>query len=233
MHLEGINVMAIRIMIVEDEKKMRILLRDYLKREGYEVIEAENGRQALKVFEESQPDLMILDIMMPELDGWTVCREIRKESHVPIIMLTAKSQDSDELLGFELGADEYITKPFKPGILVARIKAIVKRTLSRNEEESIMTFPGLTIDQGAYKVKKDNVLMDLSPKEYELLIYMIENKGLALSRDQILNGVWGYDYYGDERTVDTHVKRLRVKLDNKSNYIQTVRGVGYRFEVEE
>lgn len=219
-----------KIMIVEDEKKMRILVADYLKREGYEIIEAENGEVALEIFEKyNDIDLIILDIMMPKYDGWTVCREIRKSSSMPIVMLTAKSQDSDELLGFELGVDEYITKPFKPSILVARINALFNRI--KASESKILEFNGLSIDLLGHKVTINKTVLELSPKEYDLLIYLVENKQLALTRDQILDSVWGYDYFGGHRTVDTHIKRLRLKLNNKSEYIKTVRNIGYKFEV--
>lgn len=217
-----------KILIVEDESRMRRLISDYLKKEGYSIVEADNGKKAIDVFNLEKINLIILDIMMPKYDGWTVCREIRKTSNVPIIMLTARSEESDELFGFELGADEYITKPFSPKILVARVKALLKR--SYMEEEKV-SYDDLEIDINGHRVFIDNKEIEMTPKEYELLIFMTQNKGAALSREQILNSVWGYDYFGDLRTVDTHIKRLRMKLENKSNYIQTVRGVGYRFEV--
>ncbi|SKC59098.1 response regulator transcription factor [Maledivibacter halophilus] len=218
-----------KILIVEDESRMRRLISDYLKKEGYSIIEADNGKKAIDIFSSEKIDLIILDIMMPKYDGWTVCREIRKISNIPIIMLTARSEESDELFGFELGADEYITKPFSPKILVARVKALLKR--SYMEEEKI-SYDGLEIDVNGHRVFIEGREIEMTPKEYELLIFMTQNKGAALSREQILNSVWGYDYFGDLRTVDTHIKRLRMKLENKSNYIQTVRGVGYRFEVD-
>ncbi len=217
------------ILIVEDEERMRRLVGDYLKREGYKVFEAENGKIALDVFAKENIDLVILDIMLPEYDGWTVCREIRKTSSIPIVMLTARSEESDQLFGFELGADEYITKPFSPKVLVARIKALFKRVLT--DVDNKLLFDGLQIDEDGHRVYVNNKEIDLSPKEYDILIYLVTNQGKALSREQILDAVWGYDYYGDARTVDTHIKRLRVKLENKSNFIQTVRGIGYRFEV--
>lgn len=220
-----------KILIVEDESRMRRLISDYLKREDYNIIEAENGRKALEIFNSEEIDLIILDIMMPEYDGWTVCREIRKSSNAPIIMLTARSEESDELFGFELGADEYITKPFSPKILVARVKALLKRTYAKSITE--LSFDGLEIDTNGHKVFVQGEEVEMTLKEYELLSFMIENNGTALTREQILNGVWGYDYFGDLRTVDTHVKRLRIKLKNKNKFIQTVRGVGYRFEVKE
>lgn len=219
-----------KILIVEDESRMRRLISDYLKREGYTIVEAENGRKALEIFNSEEIDLIILDIMMPEYDGWTVCREIRKTSKTPIIMLTARSEESDELFGFELGADEYVTKPFSPKVLVARVKALLRRSYMEKEK---MSYDGLEIDINGHRVFLEEKEIEMTPKEYELLYFMVQNKGTALTREQILNGVWGYDYYGDLRTVDTHVKRLRIKLENKSNYIQTVRGVGYRFEVKE
>lgn len=217
-----------KILIVEDESRMRRLISDYLKKEGYSIVEADNGKKAIDIFNLEKIDLIILDIMMPKYDGWTVCREIRKTSNIPIIMLTARSEESDELFGFELGADEYITKPFSPKILVARVKALLKRSYMAEEKVS---YDGLEIAINGHRVFIDDKEIEMTPKEYELMIFMIENKGTALSREQILNGVWGYDYFGDLRTVDTHIKRLRMKLETKSNYIQTVRGVGYRFEV--
>lgn len=218
------------ILIVEDEYRMRRLISDYLKREGYNIVEAEDGKKALEILEIEDIDLMILDIMMPKYDGWTVCREIRKTSQIPIIMLTARSEESDELFGFELGADEYITKPFSPKILVARVKALLKRT--EKSESKMISLDGIEIDDVGHKVFVENQEIMMTPKEYELLNYLIKNKGKALNREQILDGVWGYDYFGDFRTVDTHIKRIRIKLKNKSDYIQTVRGIGYRFEVK-
>lgn len=220
-----------KILVVDDEPLIRKLVKDFLKKEGFTIIEAEDGKQALDKFEE-EPDinLILLDVMLPIYDGWTVCREIRKKSRVPIIMLTARGQEFDELFGFEIGADEYITKPFSLSILIARINAVLRRAEAKPTETSELG--GITIDQEAHAVFVDDRIIDLSPKEYELLIYLTENYGKALSRDQILNKVWGYDYYGDLRTVDTHINRLRIKLDVKSNYVQTVRGYGYRFEVE-
>jgi DNA-binding response OmpR family regulator len=218
-----------RILIVEDESRMRRLISDYLKKEGYTIVEAEDGRKALDIFNNVEINLIILDIMMTEYDGWTVCREIRKSSKAPIIMLTARSEESDELFGFELGADEYITKPFSPKILVARVKALLRRSYMENEK---ISYNGLEIDTNGHRVLIEEKEIEMTPKEYELLHFMVQNEGKALTREQILNGVWGYDYYGDLRTVDTHVKRLRTKLRNKNSYIQTIRGVGYRFEVK-
>lgn len=219
-----------KILIVEDEERMRRLIGDYLKREGFKIIEAEDGKMALKSFEHENIDLIILDIMLPEYDGWTVCREIRKSSKVPIIMLTARSEESDELFGFELGADEYVTKPFSPKILVARVNALLRR--ANVIIEDIVSIEGIEVDQLAHRVLIDGNGVEMTPKEYELLDFMIKNVGQALTREQILDEVWGYDYYGDFRTVDTHIKRLRIKLNEKSNLIQTVRGIGYRFEVK-
>lgn len=217
-----------KILIVEDEERMRRLITDYLKREEYSTIEAEDGKEAIEIFNNNDIDLIILDIMLPKYDGWTVCREIRKLSSLPIIILTARSEESDELFGFELGADEYITKPFSPKILIARVKALLKR-VSIKEEISLLE--GIEIDSNAHRVYINSEEIDLTPKEYELLGYLAKNEGKALNRDNILNNVWGFDYYGDYRTVDTHIKRLRVKLKDKSEFIQTVRGIGYRFEV--
>jgi DNA-binding response OmpR family regulator len=219
-----------KILIVEDEERMRRLIGDYLKREGFKIIEAEDGKMALKSFEHENIDLIILDIMLPEYDGWTVCREIRKSSKVPIIMLTARSEESDELFGFELGADEYVTKPFSPKILVARVNALLRRTNVIIGD--IVSIEGIEVDQIGHRVLIDGNEVEMTPKEYELLDFMTKNSGQALTREQILDEVWGYDYYGDFRTVDTHIKRLRIKLDKKSNLIQTVRGIGYRFEVK-
>ncbi|SHK41335.1 response regulator transcription factor [Tepidibacter formicigenes] len=222
---------AKKILIVDDELRIRKLVGDFLKREGYIAIEAENGKIALDIFNtEEGIDLVILDVMMPEYDGWTVCREIRKISNVPIIMLTARSEEFDELFGFEMGADEYVTKPFSPKILVARVNALLRRV--ERKEDKIKSFDGLQIDENAHIVYVEGKAIDLSPKEYELLLYMVENKGKALGREQILNKIWGYDYFGELRTVDTHINRLRIKLEKQSKLIKTVRGVGYRFEVE-
>lgn len=221
-----------KILLVEDEELMRKLIRDYFKRDGYNVIEAADGKSAIETFSTEQDiSLVLLDIMLPVYDGFTVCKEIRKTSKVPVIMLTARSEDSDQLLGFEIGADEYVTKPFNPNVLVARVNALLKRT--EKESVSTETANGFTIDDAARVVLVDNVPIDLSPKEYELLIYLVENKGRALSREQILNNVWRYDYFGGLRTVDTHINRLRIKLNTKSDYIQTVRGFGYKFEIKD
>lgn len=228
----GIYVMnGKKILIVDDEPLIRKLVTDFLKKSGYITIEADDGRKALDLFsQEEDIDLIILDVMLPEYDGWTVCREIRKKSKVPIIMLTARGEEFDELFGFDIGADEYIAKPFSPNILIARVNAVLRRAVPA--DNNLKEFSGLTIDQNGRQVVIEGATVDLSPKEYELLNYLVENYGKALSREQILDKVWGYDYYGDLRTVDTHINRLRIKLDSKSNYVQTVRGYGYRFEVE-
>ncbi|HWI55174.1 MAG TPA: response regulator transcription factor [Desulfobacteria bacterium] len=218
-----------KILISDDEARMRKLVGDFLKKEGYSIIEAADGRQALDLFFENQNfDLLILDVMMPVYDGWTVCREVRKSSQVPIIMLTARGEESDELFGFDLGADEYISKPFSLKILAARVQALLRRV---ENDKGTRTFNGLEIDDLGRYVYIDGTSVDMSPKEYELLLYLSENAGKALSRDQILNAVWDYDYFGDARTVDTHIKKLRLKLGEKGELIQTVRGLGYRFEV--
>ena len=210
---------------------MRKLLSDFLKKEGYRVVEAENGRVALDIFHiEKEIGLIILDIMMPELDGWTVCREIRKTSQVPVIMLTARTEETDELFGFDLGADEYITKPFSPMVLVARVKALLRRAGA--ERKAKKTFDGLEIDETGHVVRVDGREVELTPKEFELLSFIAGNEGVALSREHILNSVWDYDYFGDARTVDTHIKKLRLKLGDKGEFIQTVRGMGYKFEVK-
>ncbi len=222
----------LKILVVDDESRMRKLVRDFLVRKDYEVIEAENGAQALDQFYE-KPDiaLIILDVMMPQMDGWQVCREIRACSKVPIIMLTAKGDEQDELQGFSLGVDEYITKPFSPKILVARVEAILRRSGSLKPEAQ-MEAGGIRIDQEAHVVSVDGKQIDLSYKEFELMCYFMENQGIALSREKILNHVWNYDYFGDARTIDTHVKKLRSKIGEKGAYIKTVWGVGYKFSVE-
>ena len=220
-----------KILVVDDEPLIRKLVTDFLKKEGYSTIEADDGRKAMDLFfEEEDIDLIILDVMLPEYDGFTVCREIRKKSRVPIIMLTARVEEFDEIFGLDIGADEYISKPFSPNILIARVNAVLRRVMSTDTK--IKEFDGLKIDHNAHQVIMEGCIIDLSPKEYELLTYLAENYGKALSREQILDKVWGYDYYGDLRTVDTHINRLRIKLDSKSDYVNTVRGYGYRFEVE-
>ena len=222
----------IKILVVDDESRMRKLVRDFLTREGYTVLEAGDGMEAMDVFyEDKDIALIILDVMMPKMDGWQVCREIRESSKVPIIMLTARSEERDELQGFELGVDEYISKPFSPKILVARVNAILRRTLGTDGGD-VISAGGITIDKAAHIVKIDGAPVDLSFKEFELLAYFVENQGIALSREKILNNVWNYDYFGDARTIDTHVKKLRSKLRDKGEFIKTIWGMGYKFEVE-
>ena len=222
------------ILIIEDEIRIRFLLKDYLLSEGFSVIEACDGEEGLKVFKNNNVDLILLDIMMPKIDGLTVLENIRTVSDIPIILLTAKSQEEDKLYGYDIGADDYITKPFSPKILVAKVKALLKRTADLNEDQySTKNYNGLTINKLAHEVKVDNVKLSLSPKEYELLVYLCDNIGIALTRDTILDNVWGIDYYGDLRTVDTNIKRLREKLGEKANYIVTVRGSGYKFDVNQ
>ena len=221
----------IKILVVDDESRMRKLVRDFLERAGFQVLEAGDGMEALDLFYEDHGiSLIILDVMMPKMDGWEVCREIRKESKVPIIMLTARGEERDELNGFELGVDEYISKPFSPKILVARVNALLRRTSGLSMDQTIAA-GGIEIDKAAHIVKIDGNMIDLSFKEFELLTYFIENQGIALSREKILNNVWNYDYFGDARTIDTHVKKLRNKLGDKGEYIRTIWGMGYKFEV--
>lgn len=220
------------IMIVEDEARIRKLISDYLLREDFKVIEASNGKEALDIFNTMNLDLIILDIMMPVLDGFSVCREIRKISTVPIIILTARSEEDDELLGYDIGSDDYITKPFSPKVVVAKVKALLKRSDSKDTSQlNLLNFKDLTVNKLSHEVKLKEEIINLSPKEYDLLLYLIENKNIALSRENILNNVWGYDYYGDIRTVDTNIKRLREKLLHMSELIKTVRGSGYKFEI--
>lgn len=221
-----------KILVVEDEKRMQEIISDYFKANGFHVYEANNGKEALDIFDVNKIDLIILDIMMPEMDGWSVCRRIRKVSKIPIIILTARSDEDDELMGFELGADEYVTKPFSPKVLVARAINLLKRTEGNlGRDNNYVNISGIEINREARDIKMDEEKLDLAPKEYELLVYMMENKNVVLSRENILNNVWGYDYFGDERVVDTHVKKLRKKLKHKSNYIHTVIRIGYKFEV--
>ena len=221
-----------KILVVDDESRMRKLVRDFLVREGYSVLEAEDGMEAMDIFyEEKDISLLILDVMMPRMDGWQVCREIRESSKVPIIMLTARSEERDELQGFDLGVDEYISKPFSPKILVARVNAILRRTRG-SDAGDVMEVGGITIDKAAHIVKIDGKPIELSYKEFELLTYFVENRGIALSREKILNNVWNYDYFGDARTIDTHVKKLRSKLGDKGEYIRTIWGMGYKFDAE-
>ena len=220
---------AVRVLVVDDEARMRKLVKDFLSIKGYKVLEAEDGEQAVDVFfKEKDIELIILDVMMPKMDGWEVCKTIRKYSQVPIVMLTARSEERDELLGFELGVDEYISKPFSPKILVARVEAILRRANATQEEA--MEIGGILLDKAAHSVKIDGQPIDLSVKEFELLEYFLTNKGMALSREKILNNVWNYDYFGDARTIDTHVKKLRSKMGEKGDYIKTIWGMGYKFE---
>lgn len=219
------------ILIIEDETRIRFLLRDYFLKEGFNIIEASDGDEGINCFINSKVDLVILDIMMPRVDGITVLEMIRKVSKVPVILLTAKGQEEDKLFGYEMGADDYITKPFSPKVLVAKVKALLKRT-SEESFSSENDYNGLTINKLSHEVKINNEIINLSPKEFELLSYLADNEGIALSRDNILDNVWGLDYYGDLRTVDTNIKRLREKLGEKSTYIITVRGSGYRFEAK-
>lgn len=222
----------IKILVVDDESRMRKLVRDFLERKGYQVLEAADGIEAMEHFyEDKDISLIILDVMMPKMDGWQVCREVRQSSRVPIIMLTARSEEQDELQGFELGVDEYISKPFSPKILVARVEAILRRSHALDISE-VVDAGGICIDKSAHQVKIDGKEIELSFKEFELLAYFVENQGIALSREKILNNVWNYDYFGDARTIDTHVKKLRSKLGDKGNYIKTIWGMGYKFEVE-
>ncbi|MDD6136525.1 MAG: response regulator transcription factor [Lachnospiraceae bacterium] len=221
---------SIKILVVDDESRMRKLVRDFLVKSNYSVLEAEDGEQAVDLFMETKDiALIILDVMMPKLDGYGVAKEIRKVSDVPIIMLTAKSDERDELKGFELGVDEYITKPFSPKILVARVEAVLRRSISSDAGE-VISFAGIEMDIAAHIVRVDGEPVELSYKEFELLNYFLVNKGVALSREKILNNVWNYDYFGDARTIDTHVKKLRSKLGQKGDLIKTIWGMGYKFE---
>ncbi|GAB6170436.1 response regulator transcription factor [Clostridium carnis] len=221
--------MTKNILIIEDELRIRFLLRDYFIKDGFNIIEASDGDEGIKLFIDNKIDLVVLDIMMPKVDGITVLETIREVSTVPVILLTAKGQEEDKLFGYEMGADDYITKPFSPKILIAKVKALLKRT-SDDKSTCSTDFNGLIINKLSHEVKVNGNMINLSPKEFELLTYLSDNEGIALSRDNILDNVWGIDYYGDIRTVDTNVKRLREKLGDKSSYIVTVRGSGYRFE---
>lgn len=222
-----------KILVVDDESRMRKLVKDFLARQGYTVLEAADGMEAMDYFyADKDIALIILDVMMPKMDGWQVCREIRMHSKVPIIMLTARSEERDELQGFDLGVDEYISKPFSPKILVARVEAILRRT-SQTDEDGVLRAGGVEISKISHIASIDGVPMELSYKEFELLAYFMENQGIALSREKILNSVWNYDYFGDARTIDTHVKKLRSKMGEKGEYIKTIWGMGYKFEVEE
>lgn len=218
-----------KILVVDDESRIRKIIRDFLVREGYVVCEAEDGEAALDIFcSNNDIDLIIMDVMMPKMDGWQLCKEVRKLSKVPILMLTAKSEEQDELKGFELGVDEYISKPFSPKILTARVNALLRRTTG--DSEDILDIAGITVNKIAHTVTIDGKEIDLSFKEFELLTYFMENRGIALSREKILNNVWNYDYYGDARTIDTHVKKLRSKMGEKGKFISTIWGMGYKFE---
>jgi DNA-binding response OmpR family regulator len=223
----------LKILVVDDESRMRKLVRDFLVRRDFEVLEAGDGEAALDIFYRNKDiAMLILDVMMPKMNGWEVCREVRQTSKVPIIMLTAKGDESDELLGFELGVDEYISKPFSPKILVARVEAILRRANKLGETSEVKIAGTLVLDKTAHEVKIDGKSVDLSFKEFELLEYFMDNQGIALSRERILNSVWNYDYFGDARTIDTHVKKLRNKLGDKGEYIKTVWGMGYKFEAD-
>lgn len=222
----------VTILVVDDESRMRKLIKDFLIKKEYKILEAVDGEDAIKVFKENEDkiNLILLDVMMPKLDGWSTLRQIRQFSNVPIIMLTARGEEQDELFGFELGVDEYISKPFSPRILVARVEALLKR--ATKVSNNVYEIGGIEVDSDGRTIKVDSKNVELSLREYELLKYLIDNKGIALSRDKILNNVWNYDYYGDSRTIDSHIKKIRHKLGKKGKYIQTMRGVGYKFEVK-
>jgi len=224
---------SLKVLMVDDESRMRKLVSDFLTRKGYQVIEAGDGEEAIdKFYEDKNISLVILDVMMPKMNGWDTCRQIRKNSNVPIIMLTAKSDEASELNGFDCGADEYISKPFSPKILTAIVDALIRRSYSIDSSEMI-DVGGIVINKAAHIVKINDEEIELSFKEFELLTYFVDNKGIALSREKILNNVWNYDYFGDARTIDTHVKKLRKKLGDKGDYIKTIWGMGYKFEVED
>ncbi len=220
------------VMIVDDESRMRKLVKDFLVQKDFKVIEAENGEKAISLFEEKRDkiDLILLDVMMPKLDGWSVLRQIRQTSNVPVIMLTARGEEQDELFGFELGVDEYISKPFSPKILVARVQALLNR--SKIKKSNKTDYAGIVVDYDGRTISVDGKNVEMSLREYELLTYLLENESIALSREKILNNVWNYDYYGDSRTIDSHIKKIRHKLGKKGKYIKTIRGVGYKFEVK-
>lgn len=223
----------ITVLVVDDESRMRKLIKDFLQQKNFKILEAEDGEKAIQIFEQEgdKIKLILLDVMMPKLDGWSVLRQIRQTSKVPIIMLTARGEEQDELFGFELGVDEYIAKPFSPKILVARVEAIIKRVYSEEKEDK-KDFGGIVIDTEGRTVEVDGKIVELSLREYELLKYLTDNENIALSRDKILNNVWNYDYYGDSRTIDSHIKKLRHKLGKKGKYIKTIRGIGYKFETK-
>ena len=220
------------ILVVDDEQRMRKLIKDFLVKENYKVLEAVDGEDAIEIFlqNKNKINLVLLDVMMPKVDGWTVLREIRTDSNIPVIMLTARGEEQDELFGFELGVDEYISKPFSPKVLVARIGAILKRI--NGEKKKPKSYDGIVIDEEGRTVFVDGKQVELSLREYELLKYLLENEKVALSRDKILNNVWNYDYYGDSRTIDSHIKKIRRKLGKKGRYIETIRGIGYKFEIK-
>ena len=222
----------ITVMIVDDESRMRKLVKDFLIQKDFRVMEAENGEVAINLFEENKDkiDLILLDVMMPKLDGWSVLRQIRQNSNVPVIMLTARGEEQDELFGFELGVDEYISKPFSPKILVARVQALLNRSKIRKENKT--DYSGIVVDYDGRTVTVDGKDVEMSLREYELLTYLLENEDIALSREKILNNVWNYDYYGDSRTIDSHIKKIRHKLGKKGKYIKTIRGIGYKFETK-
>ena len=223
----------ITILVVDDESRMRKLIKDFLIQKNYNILEAEDGEKAISVYQENieKINLILLDVMMPKLDGWSVLRQIRQDNKtLPIVMLTARAEENDELFGFELGVDEYITKPFSPKILVARVEAILKRSMP--EEKELKSYDGIVIDNEGRTVKVDGKQVELSFREYELLKYLLDNENIALSRDKILNTVWNYDYYGDSRTIDSHIKKIRHKLGKKGKHIQTIRGIGYKFEIK-
>ena len=222
----------IKVLLVEDEPTLAMIIKDTLDGNEFDITLAANGEEGLSRYAEIKPDIIVADIMMPKMDGWEVCREIRKNSKVPIIMLTARGDERDELLGFDLGVDEYISKPFSPKILVARVDALLRRT-AKSDKNGIMRAGTIELNKVAHIVKVNDREVELSFKEFELLVYFMENKNIALSREQILNNVWNYDYFGDARTIDTHVKKLRAKLTKEADYIKTIWGMGYKFEVEE
>lgn len=226
--------MSYTVLVIEDEHNIRKIISDYFRAEGFQIIEASNGKEGIEKFEEEKVDLIILDIMMPELDGWTVCRRIRKKSDVPIIILTARTEEDDELMGFELKADDYVKKPFSPGILVARAKVLLNRTRGTIlEDKDTITKAGLEVNKLERKVKVNGKEIELTPKEFDILWYLMEHSEMVLSREKILNAIWGYDYFGDIRVVDNHIKKLRKALGDKAYLIRTVFGVGYKFEVKE
>ena len=225
---------TIKILVVDDEPRMRKLVKDFLSAKGYEVLEAADGEEAVERFMgDREIALLILDVMMPKMDGWEVVKAVRQYSRVPIIMLTARGEERDELLGFKLGVDEYISKPFSPKILVARVEALLRRSMPGAGQQEILSAGGIVLDKTAHEVKIDGNPVELSFKEFELLAYFMENQGIALSREKILNNVWNYDYFGDARTIDTHVKKLRAKMGEKGALIRTIWGMGYKFEPDE